>query len=138
MADHTHRILRNWRKKVTSTSYSVLWTEAASTFFGAGTVVGSDKWVAYGMIEGVLARPSTGGDGQRLPFLLYKAPGAATPNLLVGTLQNTIGTSSQFIQVSMSGSNFQVEGRLHADNGMTGILSVTLDLHLVGGTGPVS
>ena len=138
MADHTHRILRNWRKKVTSTTYSVLWTEAASSFFGAGTVVGSDKWVAYGMIEGVLARPSTGGDGQRLTFLLYKAPGGSTPTLLIGSLQNIIGTSTQFINVSMSGSNFQVEGKLHSDNGMTGILSVTLDLHLVGGTGPVS
>lgn len=136
MADHTHRILRNWRKKVTSTTYSVLWTEAASTFFGAGTIVGTDKWVAYGMIEGVLARPSTGGDGQRLSFLLYKSPGGSTPNLLIGSLQNIIGTSVQFINVSMNGSNFQVEGKLHSDNGSTGILSVTLDLHLVGGTGP--
>lgn len=136
MADHTHRILRNYRKKVTSTSYSVLWSEAASSFFGAGTVAGSDKWVAYGMIEGVLARPSTGGDGQRLPFLLYKAPGGSTPTLLIGSLQNMIGTSSQFINVSMSGANLQIEGRLHSDNGFTGILSVTLDLHFVGGTGP--
>ena len=138
MADHTHRILRNWRKKVTSTSYSVLWSESASSFFGAGTIVGSDKWVAYGVIEGVLARPSTGGDGQRLPILLYKSPSASTPTLLIGSLQNMIGTSTQFIQASMSGSNFQVKGRLHSDNGSTGILSVTLDLHLVGGTGPVS
>jgi len=138
MADHTHRILRNWRKKITSTTYSVIWTEAASTFFGAGTIVGTDKWIAYGMLEGVLARPSTGGDGQRLTFMLVKAPNSATPTLLIGSLQDMIGSGTQFVKAVMSGSNFQVEARLIDDNEMTGILSVTLDLHLVGGTGPVA
>ena len=138
MADHTHRILRNWRKKITSTTYSVIWTEAASTFFGAGTIVGTDKWIAYGMLEGVLARPSTGGYGQRLTFMLVKAPNSATPTLSIGSLQDMIGSETQFVNAVMSGSNFQVEARLIDDNEMTGILSVTLDLHLVGGTGPVS
>lgn len=138
MSDHTHRILRNWRKKVTSTSYSTIWSESVTTFFGANTIIGSDKWTAYGMIEGVLVRPSTGGNGQRLTFIVTKAPNSSSMVLMIGSLRDIIGDNNQFINVRISGEDLIIEGKLNSDNGSTGILSITLDLHLVGGTGPVS
>lgn len=138
MSDHTHRILRNWRKKVTSTSYSTIWSESVTTFFGANKIIGSDKWTAYGMIEGVLVRPSTGGNGQRLTFLVTKAPNSSSMVLMIGSLRDIVGDPNQFINARISGEDLIIEGKLNSDNGSTGILSITLDLHLVGGTGPVS
>ena len=138
MADHTHRILRNWIKKPTSTSYVTLVSEPISSFFGAGTLVGTSKWVAYGSLKGVLARASTGGDGQTFNFLIHRAPNSASATVVSGGLSNVIGTSTQFILAQMNGTNFEILGKETSDNGLTAILSVTLDLILVGGTGPGS
>jgi hypothetical protein len=130
MADHTHRILRNIKRTVTSDSYEVLLSEPGSSFFGAGTIAGVDKWVAYGLVEAVLLRLSTGGDGQRYTFLLHRNQASSTIVLVAGALQDQVGVLDQFVSVDVDGSNnFRILGRSHDAD--PAIISVTLDLHFI-------
>lgn len=135
--DHSRRILRQYRFKTSSIAFVTIDTISLASFFDAGSIFGSDKFVAYGFLEGILVRYSTSGDGQRLPFLIHKTP-SGSYTLIASAIQDIVGTTDQFIDATISSGNLLIRGRMISSEAGQGILGVTLTLNAVGGTGPIS
>lgn len=140
MAVHDRKIHRLYRSMPTNSTFATIYSELISSFFGAGTLVGTtDKWTFFGELRAVLSRYTTGGGGMRYPFELTKTPGVSTGILVLGTPSDLVGISSTIVQPVLLNSStlFGIQTRSDV-TGSSSIVLVELEGIFTGGPGPAS